>query len=135
MERSSPPTRALLNIERLQGWSMLVYYPLEHLYYLRTHNIIPATIPSLFHRSGKTTNLHVSKLAMWSCRAWAVYVLLQFVHLVEDRKLLLRREKHIKKGKDVSAEEQEDLRRGWDAFWNELVSNTANLPLAIHWWV
>lgn len=136
MERRSPPTRALLNIERLQGWSMLMYYPLEHLYYLRTHNIIPATVPcitSLFRSSSKTINLNTSKLAVWSCRAWTVYVLLQFVHLMEDRKLLLRREKHLKKGKDVSVEEQEDLRRSWDAFWNEMVSNAANLPLAIHW--
>ena len=136
MERSPPPTRALLNIERLQGWSMLVYYPLEHLYYLRAHNIIPATVPSitsLFRRSSKPVNLNTSKLAMWSCRAWAVYILLQFVHLMEDRKLLLRREKRLQKGKEVSVEEQEDLRRNWDAFWNEMVSNTANLPLAIHW--
>ncbi|KAL4072706.1 hypothetical protein V8B97DRAFT_1870310 [Scleroderma yunnanense] len=133
MERSPPPTRALLNIERLQGWAMLFYYPLEQLYYLRVHDIIPATIPSFVRPGSKPINLNASKLVTWSCRAWAVYVLLQFAHLIEDRKLLLVREKHLRKGKDVSVEEQEDLRRSWDSFWNEMVSNTANLPLAIHW--
>ncbi|KAF9243424.1 hypothetical protein BU15DRAFT_86395 [Melanogaster broomeanus] len=123
---SPPPTRALLTIERLQGWSMLVYYPLEHLYYLRARDLIPATIPSTFH-------LNSNALAMWSCRAWAVYVILQFAHLREDRKLLLMREKHLKKGKGVVIEDKEDLRNRWDAFWNEFVANSANLPLAIHW--
>jgi len=45
LERSPPPTRSLLSIERAQGWSMLAYYPLEHLYYLAVHNIVPPTIP------------------------------------------------------------------------------------------
>ncbi|KAI6108049.1 hypothetical protein F5141DRAFT_1215796 [Pisolithus sp. B1] len=136
MERSPPPTRALLNIERLQGWSMLVYYPLEHLYYLRMHNLIPVAIPSIISLTGRYSrriNLNAGKLAVWSCRAWAVYVLLQFAHLLEDRKLLLMKERHLRKGKDVSVEEKKDLRRRWGVFWNEVVANTANLPLAIHW--
>ncbi|KAI6155192.1 hypothetical protein BKA82DRAFT_991927 [Pisolithus tinctorius] len=137
MERNSPPTRALLNIERLQGWSMLFYYPLEHLYYLRAHDLIPAAIPSFISLAGRGSfrrlNLNAGKLAMWSCRAWTVYVLLQFAHLIEDRKLLLMKERHLKKGKDVSMEERKDLGQRWDVFWNEVVANTANLPLAIHW--
>ncbi|KAI6168083.1 hypothetical protein EDD17DRAFT_1531792 [Pisolithus thermaeus] len=136
MERNPPPTRALLNVERLQGWSMLVYYPLEHLYYLRKHDLIPAVIPSIISLTGRYSrriNLNAGKLAVWSCRAWAVYVLLQFAHLLEDRKLLLMKERHLKKGKDVSVEEKKDLRRRWGVFWNEVVANSANLPLAIHW--
>ncbi|KAG6332992.1 hypothetical protein ID866_6097 [Astraeus odoratus] len=136
MERSPPPTRALLNIERLQGWSMLAYYPLEHLYYLRVHDVIPATLPSLtsiIRRSSSRMNLNATKLAMWSCRAWAVYVLLQFAHLMEDRQLLLTRERHLRKSKDASVEAKAELRRSWDTFWNEVIANTANLPLAIHW--
>lgn len=136
LERNPPPTRALLNIERLQGWSMLVYYPLEHLYYLRVHDLIPAAIPSIISLTGRYSrrfNLNASKLAVWSCRAWAAYVVLQFAHLLEDRKLLLMKERHIKKGRDVSIEERRALRRRWGVFWNEVVANTANLPLAIHW--
>ena len=136
LERNPPPTRALLTIERLQGWSMLAYYPLEHLYYLRAHNLIPATvssITSLLRRTSKRIHLSANSLAMWSCRAWAVYVILQFAHLMEDRKLLLMKEKNLRKGKGVVAEDKEDLRDKWDSFWNEVVANSANLPLALHW--
>lgn len=136
MERNPPPTRALLTIERLQGWSMLAYYPLEHLYYLRAHSLIPATIPSiasLLGRTSKRIHLSANSLAMWSCRAWAVYVILQFAHLMEDRKLLLMKEKTLRQGKGVVAEDKEDLRNKWDSFWNEVVANSANLPLALHW--
>ncbi|KAH7926099.1 hypothetical protein BV22DRAFT_1104558 [Leucogyrophana mollusca] len=136
IERNPPPTRALLTIERLQGWSMLGYYPLEHLYYLRAHDLIPATIPSLttlLGRSTKRITLNTNVLAMWSCRFWALYVILQFAHLREDRKLLVLREKNLKKGKGLTEEDGVDLGNRWDAYWNELIANTANLPLAIHW--
>ncbi|KAF8554598.1 hypothetical protein OG21DRAFT_1597242 [Imleria badia] len=136
MERDPPPTRTLLTIERLQGWSMLAYYPLEHLYYLRAHDLIPATIPSitsLLGRTSKRIRLNANSLAMWSCRAWAVYILLQFAHLMEDRELLLMKEKTLRKGKGVVAEDKEELRNKWDSFWNEVVANSANLPLALHW--
>ena len=136
MERDPPPTRALLTIERLQAWSMLAYYPLEHLYYLRTRNLIPATIPSimsLFRRSWRRIHLNANSLVKWSCRAWAVYVILQFAHLIEDRKLLLMKEKTLRKGKGITSEGKEDLRNKWDSFWNEVVANSANLPLALHW--
>ncbi|KAG8213286.1 hypothetical protein J3R82DRAFT_11761 [Butyriboletus roseoflavus] len=135
MERSPPPTRTLLEIERLQGWSMLAYYPLEHLNYLRAHNLIPATIPimSLFRHTSKRIHLNANSLAMWSCRAWAVYVILQFAHLMEDRKLLLMKEKNLRKGKGIMTEDKEDLQNKWDSLWNEVVANTANLPLALHW--
>lgn len=136
MERNPSPTRALLTIERLQGWSMLAYYPLEHLYYLRAHNLIPATIPSitsLLRPTSKRIHLNANSLVMWSCRAWTVYVILQFAHLMEDRKLLLMKEKNLRKGKGVVAGDKEDLRNKWDSFWNEVVANSANLPLALHW--
>ncbi|KAF8440387.1 hypothetical protein L210DRAFT_3539526 [Boletus edulis BED1] len=136
LERNPPPTRALLMIERLQGWSMLAYYPLEHLYYLRAHDLIPASIPSITSLLGRTSErirLNAKSLAMWSCRAWAIYVILQFAHLMEDRKLLLMKEKTLRKGKGVVADDKEDLRNKWDSFWNEIVANSANLPLALHW--
>ncbi|KAG9315007.1 hypothetical protein JVU11DRAFT_4118, partial [Chiua virens] len=128
----------ILQWMRLQGWSMLVYYPLEHLYYLRAHNLIPATIPSVtsllrLGRTSKRSLLNAKSLAMWSCRAWTLYVILQFAHLMEDRKLLLMKERSLRKGKGVMAEDREDLRNKWDAFWNEVVANSANLPLALHW--
>ncbi|KAG1744049.1 uncharacterized protein EDB91DRAFT_1246930 [Suillus paluster] len=136
MERNPPPTRTLHTIERLQGWSMLGFYPLEHLYYLRAHNLIPTSIPSLsaiLGRSSKRISLNENRLIIWSCRCWLLYTVLQFAHLREDIKLLLTRQKNLRKGKGFSADDKEDLRKRWDALLNELVANTANLPLALHW--
>ncbi|EPQ52793.1 hypothetical protein GLOTRDRAFT_117498 [Gloeophyllum trabeum ATCC 11539] len=139
LERNPPPTRRLLTIERLQGWSMLLYYPLEHLYYLRAHEIIPATLPSLlslFSSQAKPIEVNTNRVGMWSCRFWAVYVALQFAHLDEDRKLLRMTERSIakSKGHDPAVEaERADLRKRWTAFRNELVANIGYLPLTLHW--
>jgi hypothetical protein len=119
---------------------MLAYYPLEHLYYLSSHGILPESIPnimSLFSSKAKSIKLNANRLAMWSCRFWALYVVLQFAHLREDRKLLKMRERTIRKAKGVTsnASEKEELRQRWDAFWNEVVVNLAYLPLTIHWCV
>ena len=78
---------------------MLAYYPLEHLAHLPSHGIIPNTIPtlrSLFSSAAKPITLDTN---WWSCRFWALFVLLQFAHLREDRKLLMMREKTLRKAK------------------------------------
>ncbi|KZP22809.1 hypothetical protein FIBSPDRAFT_786864 [Athelia psychrophila] len=137
LERTPPPTRRLLTIERIQGWAMLGYYPLEHISYLRSNDLIPATIPSpvsYLSDTAKPIEINAGKLGMWSCRFWAFYVVLQFAHLREDRKLLQQRERTLKKGKmPAMAGELEDLSRRWDSYWNEMVVNMGNLPLTIHW--
>ncbi|KAJ7052555.1 hypothetical protein C8F01DRAFT_1170399, partial [Mycena amicta] len=138
LERSQQPTRNLLTIERLQGWSMLGYYPLEHLYYLRTHDIIPTSLPSpafLLDPTAKPIPLDSAILSRWSCRFWASYVVLQFAHLREDRKLLQLQQRTLRrksKGTPSKTETQE-LRRKWDAYWSGLLVNACNLPLSLHW--
>lgn len=109
LERSPPPTRRLRTIERLQGWSMLAYYPLEHLYYLLSHSAIPdklplpsltAFIPFVRTKPGtKHIPLDLGALGVWSTRFWAAYVVLQIAHLREDSKLLAVRERTISKSK------------------------------------
>ncbi|KAF4571542.1 hypothetical protein EYR36_008882 [Pleurotus pulmonarius] len=142
LERNPQPTRRLLNIERLQGWSMLAYYPLEHLYYLLSHSLIPSTIPSIksiFSSKAKPTKLDSNAIGMWSTRFWALYVFLQIAHLREDRKLLQARERAIIKAKrgpggtGITAAEKKELGDRWDAFWNEVVVNLGYLPLTVHW--
>jgi hypothetical protein len=140
LERNPQPTRKLLMIERLQGWSMLAYYPLEHIYYLRSHGIIPATIPSLaslFSSSAKPFTPGLDTIGMWSSRFWALHVILQFAHLSEDYKLLSMRERSLRKAKGTGhgASEKEELQRSWDAYWNEVIVNVGYLPLTIHWYV
>lgn len=104
LERAPPPTRTLVTIERLQGWAMLAYYPLEHLAWLVGHAVLPA--PTIFGgkaRAGKGKRrgwtIEAGTLGVWSCRCWAVYVVLQFAHLREDMRLLRMRERAVGKMK------------------------------------
>ncbi|KAG6840582.1 hypothetical protein C0991_005722 [Blastosporella zonata] len=140
LERKPPATRNLLTIERLQGWSMLAYYPLEHISYLLSHGLIPSTIPNIFSifsssSSARRISLDANAIGIWSTRFWALYVLLQFVHLREDWKLLQARQRNLRKGKGtgLSSADKRELKQRWDAYWTELVTNLAYLPLTIHW--
>jgi hypothetical protein len=121
---------------------MLAYYPLEHLYYLLSHNIIPSTITSplsLFSSSKtpKKLKLDENKISLWSTRFWALYVLLHLAHLIEDRKLLIQRHKALKmsKGGAGLTKEEKEMAERWDAFWSEVITNLGYLPLTIHWCV
>ncbi|KAF8627043.1 hypothetical protein AX17_006384 [Amanita inopinata Kibby_2008] len=140
LERNPQPTRRLLTIERLQGWSMLAYYPLEHLYYLCSHGVIPSVILSplsFFSNSNlkKYIRLDANKLALWSTRFWALYIILHFAHLREDKKLLEARQRSLRKGKGtgLTVEEKQELKQKWDIYWSEVVTNVAYFPLTLHW--
>ena len=131
LERTPPPTKYLQTIERLQGLSMLIYYPLEHIYYLACHSILPPRLSP----SPATNN----KIAVWSCRAWAAYVVLQFLHLKEDWKLLKLREKALRRNSEKKFDdtnpspEQADIAQRKSAIWNEVLVNIGYLPLTVHW--
>jgi hypothetical protein len=143
LERSPPPTRLLHNIERIQGWSMLLYCPVEAVAYLASHNVLSIS-PST-----------QSKLWLNSARAWALYVGLQLLHLVEDNRLLRLRARALERSrghptpintpsgnddeKSLSVE-QVQTRRMWDelddrkaAILNEFWVNLGYLPLTVHW--
>lgn len=154
LERSPPPTRLLHNIERIQGWSMLAYCPMEALAYLGSHGVLP--VPAAIQNS----------FWLWGSRFWALYVGLQLLHLVEDNRLLRLRAKALERSRghptpnkiqlkpnglvaDAStpseksgsaSQEQVITRRMWDelddrkaAILNELWVNLGYLPLTIHW--
>jgi hypothetical protein len=117
---------------------MVAYYPLEHIYYLCSHGILPPTIPSLaslFSPTAKPIKINLDSVGMWSCRFWALYVVLQFAHLREDRILLKIRERTLRKAKSTgtSTSEKEELSQRWDAYWSEVAVNIGYLPLTIHW--
>ncbi|KAG9017484.1 hypothetical protein FRB90_001128 [Tulasnella sp. 427] len=137
MERTPQTNRRLLTIERLQALAMLVYYPLEHFYYFGTHKIYKFPVKKL------------SSLAIWSCRAWAVYVFLHFLHLREDFKLLDQKEdelaknalldKKVEAGDLVTADhaatraEYKALQKKRRALKLDLFVNLVNLPQCVHW--
>lgn len=119
---------------------MLVYYPLEHISYLCSHGLIPSTFPhiaSLFSSSAKPVVLNPNVLTMWSSRFWASYILLQFAHLREDKKLLHLRQRTLRKAKGtgLTAVDRHELEQRWDAFWSDLIASLGYLPLTIHWCV
>ena len=158
LERSPPPTRLLHNIERIQGWSMLAYCPMEAIAYLGSHDILPVS------------SLIQNAFWLWGSRFWALYVGLQLLHLVEDNRLLRLRAKALERSRghptpnkiqlypnghlpsseastptqseksSAAAQEQTITRRMWQelddrkaAILNELWVNLGYLPLTIHW--
>ncbi|KAI0044164.1 hypothetical protein FA95DRAFT_1497534 [Auriscalpium vulgare] len=147
LERSPPPTRRLHTIERLQGWSMLAFYPLQHIYYLRSRDIIPtsaslplpvefastASVPKGSAKSSVNVPINATALSLWSTRLWAVYVVLQLAHLGEDRELLRRRQRALSREKAAGEEQREEIKQRWAAWYNELAVNLAYLPMTIHW--
>ncbi|KAJ3380094.1 hypothetical protein HDU92_006205, partial [Lobulomyces angularis] len=76
----NPPKR----LNRLQNGANLLYYPLEHIYWLAAHEVIPL--------SEEMKN----KIGMWSTRFWASYVVLYFAQLYIDNEELKTRECMLK---------------------------------------
>lgn len=125
---------------------MLVYYPLEHLSFLSSKKVL------------SLSPTRTSKYSLWSSRAWATYVMLQFLHLRQDWKLVKMRERALKRdartaittatadpsggekqlGASMSAyaEEQHlqaEILKRKSAIINELIVNLGYLPLTVHW--
>ena len=72
---------------RVMAWSMVVYYPCEHLAFLRW------TAPDLLK------SVNASKMSAYSCRAWFVYIVaetMQSIHNLRD--LYNSRQKLLKDG-------------------------------------
>ncbi|KAF8492622.1 hypothetical protein F5888DRAFT_1806745 [Russula emetica] len=138
LERTPPPTRRLLTIERTQGWSMLAFYPLQHLSYFRKHDLIPPTLPlpaglpSQSSGKPRRATINVAAVSLWSTRLWATYIVLQLAHLREDRTLLIKKQRALNRLSSVEKERAE-LARRWDRWYNELAINLSFLPMTIHW--
>jgi hypothetical protein len=72
---------------------------------------------------------------MWSCRFWALYVILYYVQLYQEYHALVYREKKIKAKKDGSEKDvKSQLARLQDeknTFYANLIMNTAYFPMTI----
>ena len=115
-EKNPAPTKTLQWIIRAQNFANICYYPLEHLYWLAAHSVIPVD------------NSTRDKIGMWSCRFWATYVILYFYQLFEEYKLLNQKTllNPSKKELEVIDQERQTL------MINTIV-NSAYFPLTIHW--
>ncbi|KAI8918873.1 peroxisomal biogenesis factor 11 [Entophlyctis helioformis] len=142
-EKNPSPSPTIQTLTRLQNLVNVAYYPLEHVYWLALHQVIPM--------SEKTRD----KIGMWSCRFWATYVLLYFYQLYEEKKILDTRSAALKRAvasasaKKVSAggpdaagsadvdgklkAEKVALRQDYNALTINTLINAAYFPLTIHW--
>ncbi|KAG0006450.1 hypothetical protein BGZ65_007856 [Modicella reniformis] len=137
VDSNPSPSPRLLFIDRLQNICNLIYYPLEHIYWLGVHEVIPISM--------EKTN----KIAIWSCRFWAAYVVLQFVHLAEEHRLYKVRLHAVEakvKAADKTAKETGQpvdkteyktelaaLKVEKKGIFINTVINTGYLPLTVHW--
>ncbi|KAI8916115.1 peroxisomal biogenesis factor 11 [Gorgonomyces haynaldii] len=115
-EKNPSPNPLMQTIIRLQNVSNLIYYPLEHTYWLALHKVIDL--------SDETRD----KIGMWSCRFWALYVVLYFYQLYEEYKDLKRKE--LKKLDDKQIKQLKDEKENLVV---NTVINAAYFPLTVHW--
>ncbi|KAJ2725242.1 hypothetical protein GGI07_001375 [Coemansia sp. Benny D115] len=118
-------TRLLQWLDRIMNLTLVCYYPLEHIYWLGAHQIMPFS-EKLVDFSG-----------YWSCRFWAAWVALQFVHLGEEYRLIKDKKKSIyTRGKIDAAKMQEELdavdaqTKSWKI---QMLINACYFPLTLHW--
>ncbi|KAJ2556621.1 hypothetical protein EV175_001881 [Coemansia sp. RSA 1933] len=124
-EQFPAPSQLLQWLDRTMNLSLCVYYPLEHIYWLGAHQVLPF--------SDKVVDFS----GCWSCRFWAAWVALQFVHLGEEYRLIKGRKQRIfTQGKMDAAKMQEELdsvdaaTKSWKI---QLLINACYFPLTLHW--
>lgn len=136
-------TRRLRTIERLQGWSILLYYPLEHLAYLIGHGVVPAewTIsrPAASQLIGekvqsRSFKVPVGKIVQASMGLWGLYTALQLVHYWDDIKDLAAEAANLSKTKvGPTKQKLAEINRKRTLILGETIAQLCNLPLALHW--
>ncbi|KAJ2395920.1 hypothetical protein GGI23_004116 [Coemansia sp. RSA 2559] len=124
-EQFPAPSQLLQWLDRTMNLSLCIYYPLEHIYWLGAHQVLPF--------SDKVVDLS----GYWSCRFWAAWVALQFVHLGEEYRLIKgRKQKIYTQDKMDAAKMQEELdsvdaaAKSWRI---QLLINACYFPLTLHW--
>ncbi|KAJ3115069.1 hypothetical protein HDU96_001233 [Phlyctochytrium bullatum] len=126
-EQNPPPTQLLKLLYRLQNLVNLAYYPLEHIWWLGAHKVIPIKDSTL------------NSIGIWSCRFWAAYVVLYFIQLQQEASMLAKRSKDlmlkIKNGEksDAIKAESKSVKDETNALIVNTIINAAYFPLTVHW--
>jgi len=119
LERKRPLSRTQLNLQRLQGISMLAFYPLDYLSFFSSP---PA--PLLRGVSATTSR----KAQLWSVRAWGIFVGLQIACLMADWRD--QTSKSIKEGEDGDYAAIKTRKR---TIVYQLLANVSRLPVILNW--
>ncbi|KAF8327284.1 uncharacterized protein EI90DRAFT_3068567 [Cantharellus anzutake] len=140
LERNPATSSLQLTLQRLQGLSMLIYYPLEYLAFFSSP-FAPVIPPRIISPSQST------KIQMWSIRAWGVYVLLQVWICANELGELSWKEDAFRKALEEKLEELEKvegekgkvksdlekvLKRKKQVRY-QLIANASRLPVILHW--
>eukprot|EP01102_Stenamoeba_stenopodia_P010511 TRINITY_DN3174_c0_g1_i1.p1 TRINITY_DN3174_c0_g1~~TRINITY_DN3174_c0_g1_i1.p1 ORF type:complete len:171 (-),score=20.86 TRINITY_DN3174_c0_g1_i1:79-591(-) len=124
-------------VAHLQAWSMIVYHPLEHIYWL--------------HEIGVWKSVDGDRASRYSCMGWLVYIVLDLFS--DFRRLLawyanyreLKRAQALLKHKhnDKNQKEEElrtsnnekhiQLRKEIVNLTLRFIKNGADMPMALHW--
>lgn len=124
LERSRPASRTKLNLERLQGLSMLIFYPLEYISFFSS-----PLAPVL---KGVSPNDSL-KASIWSVRAWGTYVVLQVALLIGEWRELVKTGRALSRGE--SDADPMAVRKRKQAIAYQMVANVSRLPVILHWYV
>ncbi|KAI9265065.1 peroxisomal biogenesis factor 11 [Phascolomyces articulosus] len=129
LEYNKPASKLALAIERVQNLSMIIYYPLEHIYWLSAHDVLPISTEKS------------DRIGIWSCRFWAAWVVMEYGRLYEQYRLLKKREtgllKRIKAG-DIETDEDPEaemasIKAERSSIMVNTIINSGYLPLTAHW--
>ncbi|KAF8317102.1 hypothetical protein DL93DRAFT_2077251 [Clavulina sp. PMI_390] len=131
LERNKPTSRLQLTLRRLQGISMLIFYPLEFMSFFSAP-WAPVLAPRWI--SFQTGN----KAALWSIRAWLVYVAAQVALLLQEQHAIASKEASESEKSTAAEGEEARIQREKTAKRKEqimyqLVANVSRLPVIVHW--
>ncbi|KAJ7148674.1 hypothetical protein C8R43DRAFT_1194119 [Mycena crocata] len=124
LERSPPTSRLALNIGRLQGLAMLVFYPLEYISFFSA----PFSGPLL--RISPTASMWAQ---LWSVRSWGVWVALRIVQLCSDWMGLVNTERRVIEEGDSHDVGLKQIRKRKRAILYGLLQHVSRLPVILHW--
>ena len=123
IEHNPPATALLLQIERIQNLTMILYYPLEHIWWLAYHKVITIS------------DARMNKIGVWSCRFWAIYVILQFWHLATEWRLHKKQCRNVIKkvdeDEDEIRKEKRKLKATGERIIRDTIANIGYLPLTV----
>jgi len=123
LERSSHASLAQLNLQRIQGISMLIFYPLEYISFFSS-----PLAPVLYGVSASKS----LRAQIWSIRTWGAYVVLQIVLLGQEWKELVRKERSPTTG-IADVKDNNSIRKRKRAITYQLLANIFRLPVILHW--
>jgi len=138
LERNKPASQTQLTLQRVQGISMLVFYPLEFISFFSAP-FAPVLVPRWI------TPKQGGQAALWSIRAWLVYVIAQVGLLVREREVIRGQEMEIRakdsgNEKVATPEEHEAIRANKEGTTKrkmqivyQLAANLSRLPVIMHW--